>query len=474
MLLLKKLAMKSRILTLSLLYLAFVVQSVSAGAQGMSLSIEQCREYSVQNNVSVRNSYLDLSAAKAQKGEALAEFFPKVSINAFGFYSLNPMLEIGIGDILGDSDLSRNIQNIINEYAMYYGLNTTYSALKNGFSSSVMVMQPVYAGGRIIAGNRLADMGIEAAELKRDMTLREKLQETEENYWQVVALEEKLSTLNIAGRMLDTLQKDVRSAVLSGLATETDLLQVRLKKNELESGRIQLKNGIRLAKMNLLNGLGLDYCIMEKLETEGRPFIDNVKLTDRLDDPAEPMSYYVPEEEMAAAMEENRLLEISVEAKREEKRMALGEALPQVMIGASYGYSQLLYRTMNLNVFAMVSIPLSDWGKVSRKVQRYDDELQKAMNDRDYLSSQLLLSVRQLWLDVTSAWEQLLVARESMDLAQMTADQMMANYKAGMSTLSETLQAETVLQQSNETYLDKCIEYRNALSRYLGRMKTQD
>lgn len=424
--------------------------------------------------MAVRNSFLDVNAAKAQKGEALAEFFPKVSINAFGFYSLNPMLEIGIGDILGESDMSWNIQNIINEYAMYYGLNTTYSALKNGFSSSVVVMQPLYAGGRIVAGNRLADIGVEVAELKKNMTQREKLQEVEENYWQVVALEEKLSTLKLAGKMLDTLYKDVGSAVAAGLATETDLLQVRLKKNELESGKIRLQSGIRLAKMNLMNGIGLNYCVVEKLETEDRPFIDNIELTETLDNPGEPMSYYVPEEEIAAAMEENRLLEISVEAKRAEKRMALGEALPQVMLGASYGYSQLLYNTMNLNVFAMVSIPLSDWGKVSRKVQRYDNELQKAMNDREYLSSQLLLSVRQLWLDVTSGWEQLLVARESMDLAQKTADQMMANYKAGLSTLSETLQAETVLQQSSEAYLDKCIEYRNALSRYLSRMKTRE
>lgn len=438
-------------------------------AQPLTLSLEECREMALQNDPYVRNARLDVLAARMQKQEALAEYFPTVSINAFGFWSLDPMLEIGVKDILGNNALADNVQNIVDAVAPLYGIPTTYKALEYGCSAGVSVVQPIFAGGRITNGNRLAAIGVESAQYQENIVLRTNSGEVESSYWQVVALEEKMRTLELMKVFVDTLYRDISSAVDAGLAVDTDQMQVTLRRNELRNGMVQLRGGIRLAKMNLFNAIGQDYSMVKAVADSAAPFIDDIRLSDRLDDQREPETYYRDEEEIAAGMDENRLLELSVEAKRLEKKMALGEALPSVGVGASYGYSRLLNGRFNGTVYAMVQIPVSDWGKVSRRVRRQEYQVQKAENEREYLSAQILLQVRQLWLDLTVAWDGMLLAQESMDVAQRTVDSLAESYRAGLVPLSELLQAQTSLRGASDAYLDAQIAYSRALTAYLGR-----
>ena len=441
----------------------------AASAQVVTLTLENCKDMALQNDPSVRNAHLDVLAARAQKQEAFSEYFPKVSFNAFGFWSLSPLLEVGVKDIIGENELSEVLSSLIESASQQYDFSPIYKALKTGYVASLSAVQPLYAGGRVVTGNKLASLGVEAARLQQEIALRDNEASVEAEYWQVVSLEEKLNTVGILSQLLDTLHKDLSSAVQAGLAVQTDLMQLELKQSELKSGIVQLKGGIRLAKMNLLNSIGQDYCFLPANADSLKPFIDDIVFADRLEDLLPPQEYYIPEEQLAASLNENQLLDLSVEAKKMEKRMALGEALPTVGVGASYNYSRTINERANGTVFAIVQIPISDWGKVSRKVQRMDYQMQKASNDRDYLSSQLLLQVRQLWLGLTVAWDKMMVAQETMDLAQKTVDQLTGRYEAGLVPMSELLQAQTILRQSTEAYIDSQIEYSSALTAYQSR-----
>ncbi|MGN0188935.1 MAG: TolC family protein, partial [Candidatus Cryptobacteroides sp.] len=335
----------------------------------VTLTMEDCRRMAAENNNAVRNSRLDVTAAKARKGEALAEYFPQVSLNAFGFHAIDPMLKIGLKDILGDSDAAHELANSVNDYARLYGINSTYSTLWHGYGASVSFIQPVFAGGRIVSGNRLASLGVKAAELQYGLQQRKSAEQIEEQYWQVVSLEEKMKTLSQVQTLLDTLQKDINAAVAAGVAVESDKLQVKLKMNELRSTRTKLRGGIRLAKMNLCNSIGQEYTPYSTIGTDSLPHIDSILLTTRAGRLDEPMAYYRDEEEIVNSREEKRLLEISVDAKRMEKRMVLGEVLPQIGIGGSYGYGALIGDgRLNGTLFATLKIPVTDWGKYARRL----------------------------------------------------------------------------------------------------------
>lgn len=466
--------MKNNYMKVCLLVMA-MVPAVAYGPQAAAqekteISLEQCQEMALEHNPYILNSQLDILAAQARKREAVAEYFPKVSVNALAFYAFDPILEIGLTDIMGDNDFANSLNSMLEGYAEQYGFNTQYSTLKKGITATVTAMQPVFAGGRIINGNKLAALGMEAAQLKHEIRLRTTSEDVEKGYWQVVSLEEKMKTLDQMQGLVDTLYRDVNAAVQAGLATENDLLQVKLKKNEIRSGKIRVRNGIRLAKMNLFNSIGLEYNPYSTIRNDSVPYIDDILLSDRLTDLSAPDAYYMPEEEAAARQAESRLLDLSVRSKQLEKKMTVGETLPQIGVGASYGYGNIIDKgQMNGAVFASIQIPLSDWGKTARKMQRYDYQIQKAENEKDFLNAQLILQVRQLWMDLTASWEQLLVARESVVTAQESVYQLESYYRAGMSPLSDLLQAQSRLQECSNEYIDQCIAYRTALQAYLDR-----
>ena len=405
---------------------------IAAPAQELRLTLEECREMALQNNSSAVGAALDLEAARYQKQEAFAEYFPRVSAMGFGFWAFDPLLEIGVKDIFGNNDFSNNLQGLIDSYAPMYGLPTSYSTLSRGYLAGISVMQPIFAGGRIVNGNRLAALGVEAAGLQQEVQRRSTSDEIEGYWWQVVSLQEKRELLAGSKEFVDTLFRDVTAAYEAGLVTEDELLQVKLARNELLSNEVQLDNGLKLAKMNLLNSIGQSYTVISANASEERPYIDSIVLADEEGLPGPPEAYYADEESIAASMEETRLLELQVEAAELQKKMALGEALPQLAVGATYGYYDFTGKgDFNGLAFATVQIPISDWGKTSAKMKRLQTQVDKAASQRDYLQSQIILGVRQSWVELNSAWSQYQLALDSEAAAEASFGRVERNYRQG-------------------------------------------
>ena len=101
-------------------------------------------------------------------------------------------------------------------------------------------VQPVYAGGRIVNGNRLAALGVEAGGYKERLVRNEVLLSTEEQYWRVVALDQKLKTAARYEDFLNRLLVKVESAYQAGLVTKNDVLKVKLKLSELMVNKSKL------------------------------------------------------------------------------------------------------------------------------------------------------------------------------------------------------------------------------------------
>ena len=158
-----------------------------------------------------------------------------------------------------------------------------------------------------------------------------------------------------------------------------------------------------------------------------------------------------------------------VEAKRLEKKLALGEYLPSAGIGLSYGYSSFTNNNSNAIGLATISIPISSWGKGSQKLKRLDNEIQKAVNEREFLTSQLVLQARQLWLNLNVTWEQMKIAEENLALAEKNTYNQMSRFNAGLVPLSDVLMNQTQLFEATENLIDKQIEYSKALTAYNGR-----
>ena len=429
-------------------------------ASAQDLSLEECLRMASENDPYLCNARLDTRASQLRKQEAFCEFFPSASVNAIGFHALNPLLRIGVRDVLGNSDAALGIVDYVNTVAPMYGINPVYETLQFGYGATLGITQPVFAGGRIVNGNRLAGLGIEAARVQESLQEKNTALEVEKKYWQLVSLQEKSVTLDQALQMLDTLSGDLSSLRTAGIVTDSEVQQLRLRQGELRKERLRLKGGLRLAKMDLFNSIGLDYSYT---------LIDDIRvvsLPERLDPP---QTYFIPEEQQAAATGEARLLELQLKAKELEKKMILGEALPSLGIGASAGYGHYIGDgSFNGIVFAMLKLPLSDWGKTSRKLQRQDTEILKVANEKKYLDAQLVLRSRQRWLELELAWEQMLLSEENLAYAEDELSRCQGSFEAGLVTLSELMQAQTTLRQAQDSLIDDRIAYKTAIAEYLN------
>ena len=437
----------------TLIILMILISASAMSAQETSLSLKDCIVLSESNNPYIKNTYLDIQSARYQKKEVFAEYFPRLSFRALGISSYDYFIDIVVGPELG-------------KMARDSGFGGT---TKSGFNASLSLVQPLYAGGRIVTGNKLAKVGVKAAELKHEVNLREKREEIEKMYWEIVALEEKRHTIKHLEELLDVLYKDVNSAIAAGVVTESDLLLVKMKQNELKSGKIHLEGGIKLLKMNLFNTIGQNYSLVKAVADPSKPHIDDIVLSDRLSSLLPPSQYYVPEEEFAAGVTETELLEVMVEAKKLEKKLALGEYLPSAGIGLSYGYSSFTNSNTNAIGLATVSIPISSWGKGSMKLKRLNNEIEKAVNQKEHLTSQLVLQARQLWLNLNVAWEQMKVAEENLEFAEKSVYNQMSRFNAGLVPISDVLMNQTTLFEATENLITKQIEYSKALTAYNGR-----
>ena len=130
-----------------------------------------------------------------------------------------------------------------------YFPSSTMGLLKKGTVGFLNVVQPVFAGGRIIYGNKLASLGEEVSEFKDKMTQDEILLKTEEQYWLIVSLEEKSKTINKYEELLNRLLLQVEDAYKSGIVMKNDVLKVKLKLSEVLLNKSKLENGRNLATM---------------------------------------------------------------------------------------------------------------------------------------------------------------------------------------------------------------------------------
>ena len=445
-----------------LIILALCMAPLAANAQVRFISLEECIESSHQANPDILNASLDVSSAVAQKKEAFTNWFPTISATAAGFHALNPLVVIGLEDVLGSTDAANNIRYYTETAAGLSGLKTEWPLLQHGYIAALTATQPIFAGGRIANGNELASLGVKAAGVKRDMALRDNDASIVQKYWTVVTLSVKKQALQQGIDLVLSLDKDVSAAYEVGLAKESDLLQIRLKGKELDATMVKLKSGERLAKMDLFNASGVEYSVLE---------LDAIELSDDFDELLPPQNYYKDEDEVAASLGESKLLEMNVESKKLEKKMTLGEGLPEVALGASMGYGQVIGNPQaNGMLYAVMKVPITDWGKTARKLQRNRNEIEKAVNDKEYLDKQLQLKVRKDWIELQSAWDELQSSKDALALSELLESQKREEYKAGLCTMSELLQAQAELVSARSAFVDCQAGYSNALSVWKGEL----
>lgn len=395
------------------------------------LTLEECSRLALENNAKMKNARLDVKGSEESRKEAFTKYFPTVSATGGAFTTDNGMAEM----------------------VLMPGMEMTLA--KNGVMGGVTALQPVFAGGQIWNSNKLAALAVEVSRYQMKQSENDVALTVEQYYWQQVSLQEKRKTISIMESLIDNLYKDVETAVKAGVANRNELLQVQLKKNSIASDRLKIENNLRLSKMVLAQYIGLpedDFTIQAALQ-EPLP---------------SPETYRIDPLTALPATVEYQLLDKSIEANRLQYKLKIGQYLPTVGVGAGYMYHNILDTDHSFGmVFASVSIPITGWWGGSHAIKKQKLRLKAAEYTRQNSNEQLLIRMQQLWNELEESYKQVNLSEESIRTAEENLRLSTDYYHAGTETLSDLLDAQSLLQQSRDQYTADYTDYLIRRTQYL-------
>jgi len=442
--------MKIIVTTIALLISVF-------GFSQTQLTLEQSKSMALKNHAKIKNSELEVRAANEIKKEAYTNYFPKVSASAMGAQAIDPILKAKMqGGNLPVYDGNPANLGTATQFAYMPNINV---GLFNQFGLGyISVLQPVYAGGKIKTGNELAKLNIEVKEQLKHLSENEIVLKTEQQYWQVISVQEKQKVLNSYIEFLDTLYHQVNNAHKNGVIIKNDVLKVTIKQSELQVNKTQLENGKKLALMQLCQTIGVDYS-------------PEIILDDNLNDLSFPESFFVSNAEVLPNRVEYKLLEKSVSASKLETQMKKGDYLPSLGVGITGYYLDQFESIQNGNfnamVYASLSIPISDWwgGKYKLKELKIKEEI--AQNTLDDTKGLLILQMEKAWTDLIEANEKIHLIEE---VLQQTEENLKVNqdsYDNGLIQLSDLLEARALKADTEDQLIEAKSQYRVAITNYL-------
>ena len=420
----------------------------TAAAQG-TYSLEQLKQLAVENNYNLRSARNAIEQSKEVKSEALTKYFPQVSALGFGFQNNKPMIDL-------DIELPDAISHLIPQDL----IPANISLMKKGVYGSVSAIQPIFLGGQIINGNKLAKVGVEASELQLEASEDQVELTIEQYYWQMVSLKEKQQTLKAVLDMLTQLEKDVNNMVRVGAVNRNDLLQVQLRKGEVESAQLELENGLATVSQLLAQHVGKTGEPLDVTVPDGFA-VGTV--------PALPVALRQDHQGALAATPQYRLLEKNVESHRLQHKMKVGQNMPSVGVGASYSYNDFFEKSSSAMVFAAVQVPISGWWGGSHAIKKQKLALQDAQEQMEDNGQKLIIRMNNAWAAVETSHKKLLIAHDAIEQAEENLRLNRDYYRVGTTKMTDLLFAQEQYQQARDRYTDayadfqtKQLEYRQA------------
>ncbi len=482
-------------------YLAFSFGLLAFGSLPVSaqrlLSLDSCRAMALQNNKELSISRVKQDVAANLRKSARTKYLPHVS--ALGGYewtskeisllsdeqketlsNLGTSLTTGISGKAGEimSQVPASVWQLLgsigitpegiagNLAQLTGGLGSSLNGVgqgivdafhtdtRNMFAGAVMVTQPVFMGGAIIAMNKMADIGEDlaanATEQKRQLTLYN----IDQAYWQVVSLRHKQK---LAQGYLDLVKKldgDVQKMIQEGVATRSEGLSVSVKVNEAEMMLTKVDDGLVLSKMLLCQLCGLPMSEQIVLVDEEREDLDAVELA--------------PQLEVEQALEnrpELKQLQNLVDLSKQQTNVLKAGNLPQVALTGGYMVSNPnLYNGFQRkfdgvwNVGVLVRIPVWNWGDVAYKVRASKGATTIARLQMDEAREKITLQVNQSNFQVQEANRKLEMTKANIRKAEENLRTADLGFREGVISSTTVMEAQTAWLQAQSQKIDAEID----------------
>ncbi len=415
--------------------LILVPAALSAGAistDTLRLSHGQCVEMAVSHSQSIKRAQNAASQADLDREIANRAILPKLDASGTALY-LTPDIDMG----------GQKMQ------------------MRGAYVAGLQLIQPIYTGGKISAGKKLAAIGHDVAGEQLRMSRADVIANASDAYWTYIAVGSKVKMLEHYVVMMDSLMNQITTAVEAGMTTNNELLRINSKRSTLQYQLQKANSGLSLCRMALCNWIGADENTM-------------ILTVDSLPECTLPESLVND----VTNRPELRLLQYQVQAAEQQIKMARADYLPTVALSLGYNYygnikmkgiadvgggvmvpfSQEMRDGMGMGMFS-VKIPLWSWGEGNRKVKKGRLALENAQLDLDEKRRLLTLEATQATSNVVDGLTMVQTAQLSLQENNENLRVMQNRHNEGMATLSDLLEAQSQWQEAYSNKIEAITQH---------------
>lgn len=406
----------------------FFLQGVNNLFAQQQLTLPEIKELALKNNNKIGKAKEEIIATQSDKLIADVAGRPKLDASVTAFYFGEP------------------INTLLPEY---------------GVGPMISVTQPIYTGGKIKYGKKIAETNIEISNAQGRLVEDEVLLATETAYWYVVQAKEEINLEQQVKKQLVSHYIFLNNQFEAGLIYKNDVLRAKVLQNENEARLQAAENKLILAKRRLSQLIGME-------DSKGIDVIDTLSTGDfsnkGIFETAE-----VNRPEIELATNGIKMSELTKTMLKADLKPSVGLSLNGM---ASFGKEGINFgdptKNYMLTYFGMLSvkIPVFDWGSKKEKVKQQEAYIRSAEYGLKELKSQISVEIEQATLNLQLQANNIDLMQASLIEADENLKLSNDRFKAGTITGEDVLIAETLWQRAYSNMLDAKVRYKIAEAVY--------
>lgn len=412
------------------------------------LALDESLRLAIDNSAQIRKARIDRQMLERRVKEARSEGFPQISADINLDYSPLLATQLMPGELfnLGDDTY------VPVQFGRTWQLGGNITLQQNLINEAARRILPALKSTRDIS-----DLLIERSE-------DEVIFNTATVFYQTLQTEQLLRAVDANLGKLEALQGMAQLQLDNGFVVPTDVKRIRVAKTNLETQRQNLLTGISSLQQTLLFLCGL-------------PLHETLDLSAEIGTPAADSARWQSLSLEPTATTEHRLLMNNLELLRIQRRSAIAEALPS--LSAYVSISAHAFRP-DINFFdtdrrwygaagagARLKIPIFDGFRVHNKAWVYKLEEQKLEEDRRQIAAAKTLDFRQAREQLGTSLRTLRSQSDNVALAREITDKLLLQYKEGVASLTDLLNAQTALSEAETNYWQQVFSYKLAVLKLL-------
>ena len=432
--------------------------SVQRVKQEVAKNIRKSARTKYLPHVSATGGYLYTSKEISILSDESKETLSNLGTNSVtqmqsGLASAMPVLSALFGSTAPVTSMMNGMAGTLNQIGQGI-VDELHTDTRHMFGGAILVTQPIFMGGAIVAMNKMADLGEDLAANSADARRQETLYQIDQAYWQVVSLRHKQKLAESFLELVKKLDGDVQKMIQEGVATRSEGLSVSVKVNEAEMAVMKVNDGLTLSKMLLCQLCGLPVEEQVTLADEETEDIATVGITETF----QKSDYLENRPEL-------KMLQNVVDINHQATNLLKAGNLPQVLLVGGYSASNPnVYNGFQRkfsgawNIAVLMRVPIWNWGDVAYKVRAAKGATTIATLEMEEAREKMELQVNQSNFRVNEANKKLLLAQASQQRADENLRMATLGFQEGVISSTTVMEAQTAWLQAQSQRIDAEID----------------